>query len=95
MDATPPGGRIDVATRPVDGAVELEVRDTGRGIGEAERKRIFDPFFSTKEPGRGTGLGLFISAEIVRDHRGRIELDSVEGQGSTFRVVLPVRRDGG
>jgi signal transduction histidine kinase len=93
MDATPPGGRIDVATRPVDGAVELEVRDTGRGIGEAERKRIFDPFFSTKEPGRGTGLGLFISAEIVRDHHGRIELDSVEGRGSTFRVVLPLRRE--
>src|SRR5262245_3009829 len=91
MDATPPGGRIDVATRTRDGAVELEVRDTGCGIGEAERKRIFDPFFSTKEPGRGTGLGLFISAEIVRDHHGRIDLDSVEGQGSTFRVVLPVR----
>jgi signal transduction histidine kinase len=94
MDATPPGGRIDVVTRGVEGAVELEVRDTGRGIGEAERKRIFDPFFSTKEPGRGTGLGLFISAEIVRDHHGRIELDSAEGQGSTFRVVLPLRRRG-
>jgi two-component system NtrC family sensor kinase len=93
MDATPPGGRIDVATRGTDGAVALEVRDTGCGIGEAERKRIFDPFFSTKEPGRGTGLGLFISAEIVRDHHGRIELDSAEGQGSTFRVVLPLRRE--
>jgi len=93
MDATPPGGRIDMATRAVDGAVELEVRDTGCGISEAEQKRIFDPFFSTKEPGRGTGLGLFISAEIVRDHRGRIELDSAEGRGSTFRVVLPLGRD--
>jgi signal transduction histidine kinase len=95
MDATPPGGRIDVATRAVPGAnvVELEVRDTGRGIGESERKQIFDPFFSTKEPGRGTGLGLFISAQIVRDHGGRIELDSTEGEGSTFRVVLPVRRE--
>ena len=94
MDATPAGGRIDVATRAVDGVAELEVRDTGCGIGEAEQKRIFDPFFSTKEAGRGTGLGLFISAEIVRDHRGRIELDSVEGRGSTFRVVLPLGRDG-
>lgn len=95
MDATPRGGRIDVRTRVLAGAsaVELEVRDTGRGIGEAERKQIFDPFFSTKEPGRGTGLGLFISAQIVRDHGGRIELDSVEGEGSRFRVVLPVRRE--
>jgi signal transduction histidine kinase len=95
MDATPRGGGIEVSTRAGDGVAVLEVSDTGCGIGEADRKRIFDPFFSTKEPGRGTGLGLFISAEIVRDHRGRIELDSVEGQGSTFRVVLPVRRDGG
>lgn len=93
MDATPAGGRIHVVTRTVDDAVQLEVRDTGCGIGEAEQKRIFDPFFSTKEPGRGTGLGLFISAEIVRDHRGRIELDSVEGHGSTFRVVLPAGRE--
>lgn len=94
MDATPRGGRIDVATRAADGTVTLEVRDTGCGIGEADRKRIFDPFFSTKEPGRGTGLGLFISAEIVRDHRGHIELDSAEGRGSTFRVVLPLGGDG-
>jgi signal transduction histidine kinase len=93
MDATPAGGRIDVATRALDGTATLEVRDTGCGIGEADRKRIFDPFFSTKEGGRGTGLGLFISAEIVRDHRGRIELDSGEGQGSTFRVVLPLGGD--
>ena len=93
MDATPPGGRIDVTTRAVGDVVELEVRDTGCGIKEAQRQRIFDPFFSTKEPGRGTGLGLFISAAIVREHAGRIELDSVEGKGSTFRVVLPLRRE--
>jgi signal transduction histidine kinase len=93
MDATPAGGRIDMVTRATDGVVTLEVSDTGCGIGEADRKRIFDPFFSTKEPGRGTGLGLFISAEIVRDHRGRIELDSAESRGSTFRVVLPLDRD--
>jgi len=95
MDATPAGGTIRVTTRTLVGsdAVELEVRDTGRGIAEAEQKQIFDPFFSTKEPGRGTGLGLFISAQIVRDHGGRIELESVEGEGSTFRVVLPTRRD--
>jgi signal transduction histidine kinase len=91
IDATPPGGRIDVTTRrlPGQGGVEIAVTDTGRGIAVADRTQIFEPFFSTKERGHGTGLGLFISAEIVREHKGRIELDSVEGRGSTFRVFLP------
>ena len=91
IDATPPGGRIDVTTRRLDGRgeVEIAVADTGRGISAADRAHIFEPFFSTKEPGRGGGLGLFISAEIVREHKGRIEIDTDEGRGSTFRVFLP------
>ena len=72
-----------------EGAVEIAVVDSGRGISAAHRAHIFEPFFSTKEPGRGTGLGLFISAEIVREHKGRIDIDSEEGRGSTFRVFLP------
>ncbi|HEY7651149.1 MAG TPA: ATP-binding protein [Methylomirabilota bacterium] len=92
LDATPAGHRIGVATRaaPSPDEVEIEVRDTGSGIPATEQKRIFEPFFSTKEPGRGSGLGLFISAQIVQEHRGRIELDSEEGRGSVFRVLLPV-----
>lgn len=91
MDATPPGGRIGVVTRALAERelVELEVRDTGRGIPAAQQREIFEPFFSTKGPARGSGLGLFISAQIVREHRGRIEVTSREGQGSIFRVVLP------
>jgi signal transduction histidine kinase len=89
IDATAPGGRIRVQTRGDESAVELHVSDTGHGISDADRSRIFEPFFSTKEPGRGTGLGLFVSAQIVREHRGRIEVTSAEGAGSTFRVVLP------
>ena len=91
IDATPAGGRIEVTTRalPDDGQVEIAVADTGRGISAADRTQIFEPFFSTKERGRGTGLGLFITAEIVREHKGRIEIESDEGRGSTFRVVLP------
>lgn len=94
MDATPAGGRVELTTRalPDRGGVEVEVSDTGQGIPLAHRKQIFEPFFSTKEPGRGTGLGLFISAQIVRDHKGRIEVQSEEGRGSTFRVFLPVAR---
>ncbi len=89
--ATPAGGAISVTTRarPDDGEVEIAVSDTGHGIPTKSREQIFEPFFSTREPGRGTGLGLFISAEIVREHKGRFEIESEEGRGSTFRVVLP------
>jgi two-component system NtrC family sensor kinase len=91
IDATAAGGRVRLATGMGRGPdeLEIEVRDTGAGIPDADRKRIFEPFFSTKEPGRGTGLGLFISAQIVREHHGRIELETEEGRGSSFRVVLP------
>jgi signal transduction histidine kinase len=92
IDATPTGGRVSVVTRVVDDPreTELAVIDTGRGIMPLDRDRIFEPFFSTKPAGRGTGLGLFITAQIVREHRGRIEVISTEGQGSVFRIRLPV-----
>lgn len=91
IDATASGGRITVVTRALSdrGEVEIAVTDTGSGIPVADQQRIFEPFFSTKVAGRGTGLGLFISAQIVRDHRGRMELQSREGHGTTFRVILP------
>ena len=91
MDATPPGGRVEASTRAVAERerVTIEVRDSGKGITADVRRQIFDPFFSTKAPGRGTGLGLFISAQIVRDHGGGIEVESEPGAGSIFRVWLP------
>lgn len=89
IDATPPGGRVRVTTRAREGEVELEVSDTGRGIPAAEQRRVFEPFFSTKAAGRGTGLGLFVSSQIVREHQGRLEVTSAEGQGTSFRVHLP------
>jgi signal transduction histidine kinase len=96
IDATPPGGRIEVSARRLTGLGELEiaVADTGRGISAANRRHIFDPFFSTKEAGHGVGLGLFISDQIVREHKGRIEIESEEGRGSTFRVFLPAVEQG-
>lgn len=94
IDATPSGGRVELTTRarPARDEVEISVTDTGIGISAADRKHIFEPFFSTKEAGRGTGLGLFITAEIVREHKGRIESEGEEGRGSTFRVLLPFIR---
>jgi signal transduction histidine kinase len=69
------------------------VVDTGVGIAPDVIARIFDPFYTTKPPGQGTGLGLSIAYGIIQDHGGRIEVESVLGRGSLFRVVLPV--DGG
>ena len=87
------GGVIGVRTgrnpdRPDE--VMAEVRDSGVGMAEGELSKIFEPFYTTKPPGRGTGLGLSICYGIVQQHRGRIAVDSVPGQGSTFRVYLPI-----
>ncbi|HAL38646.1 MAG TPA: hypothetical protein DCP03_11235 [Polaromonas sp.] len=70
--------------------VEIEVTDTGCGIPEANLQRIFDPFFTSKEVGEGTGLGLSVSYGIVKAHGGKINVESVVGAGTTFRVYLPV-----
>jgi len=83
------GGEVVVRTRPVDGGAIIQVIDHGTGIDPAIRERIFDPFFTTKPQGEGTGLGLSISHGIVSDHGGRIDVDSVLGQGTTFTVFLP------
>jgi two-component system NtrC family sensor kinase len=72
-----------------DGAV-LEIEDEGTGIARDALPKIFEPFYTTKAPGDGTGLGLSICYGIVRDHGGRIAVDSEPGQGSTFRVLLPI-----
>jgi len=84
------GGGITVRTRCDGDWAVIEVSDTGCGIPPENRKRVFDAFFTTKPVGKGTGLGLSISYGIMRKHGGRIELDSRVGEGSTFRLVLPV-----
>ena len=92
LDAMAEGGELGVRTarseRYADEVV-LEIEDSGAGIAPADQSKIFEPFFTTKPPGRGTGLGLSICYGIVEDHRGRIEVDSQPGRGSTFRVFLP------
>ena len=83
-------GRITVRTGCDDAWAWIEVADTGRGMPPDVQKRIFDPFFTTKPVGQGTGLGLSISYDIVRKHGGRIDVHSVPGEGSTFRIWLPL-----
>ena len=73
-------------------AVGIEIADTGSGIRPEHLPRIFDPFFTTKPPGKGTGLGLWLAYGIVEKHGGRIEVRSLPGSGTTFRIVLPAPR---
>ena len=98
-DAMTSGGTLEVSLRKQEatgqdeedlGQVELRVADNGVGMSEEVKGRIFEPFFTTKARGRGTGLGLSVVRGITRDHRGTIEMESKEGQGSIFRVRLPL-----
>ena len=81
------GGRLTIATRPLEHEVEVTLRDTGRGMTEAVRARIFEPFFSTKED--GTGLGLAVCQQILKSHGGALSCESEPGRGTTFSVRLP------
>lgn len=84
-------GHITIrTTREGQDSVRIEISDDGCGIPPASLKRIFDPFYTTKPIGKGTGLGLSLSYGIIQKHGGRIEVDSSEGNGSTFRIVLPI-----
>lgn len=89
-DAMPHGGTLTIAASAQGNAVLIEVSDTGVGMPPEVIHRIYDPFFTTKEVGRGTGLGLAVSYGIVQEHGGHMFVESALGQGTTFRVKLPV-----
>ncbi|MEW6410487.1 MAG: ATP-binding protein, partial [Nitrospirota bacterium] len=89
IHAMPSGGELIVKTSTVDAKVVIEVRDTGHGIQEENLGKIFDPFFTTKAPGEGTGLGLWMSYEIIREYNGEIDVKSRVGEGSTFTLSFP------
>lgn len=86
------GGVLTVATEyfPDQQVVVIRIVDQGIGIAKENQKKIFDPFFSTKDEGKGTGLGLSTSLGIINNHFGRIDLESAPGEGTIFRVELPV-----
>jgi two-component system NtrC family sensor kinase len=101
LDAMPNGGLLAIETQQVPahcssenkGWLKISITDTGIGITEESKKRIFDPFFTTKKVGEGTGLGLAICENIIKEHSGRLEVESEVGKGSTFSVFVPIFRE--
>jgi two-component system NtrC family sensor kinase len=89
-DAIPAGGSIKISTIPSeDHSLTIEVSDSGIGIAPENVAKIYDPFYTTKEVGRGTGLGLAVSYGIVQEHSGHISVESTPGRGTIFRITLP------
>lgn len=89
VHATGPGGKITATLEPVDDRVALTIQDTGQGIPKEHLKKIFEPFFSTKPPGEGTGLGLFVTRSIIEKLGGEMDVESQLGQGTSFCIRLP------
>lgn len=86
------GGKVTVITKQKGSQVSLTVKDNGTGMSAALRKKIFAPFFTTKEVGQGTGLGLSVVQGIVEAHHGHIIVKSVPGKGSKFEILLPLKQ---
>jgi len=87
VDAMPSGGKLRLATRSLEGAVEIAVSDTGTGMSKEEAERLFTPYYTTKQ--HGTGLGLAIVQSVVSDHGGDVAVESA-ASGTTFRIRLPL-----
>ena len=83
------GGTLSVITSFDEAHIHIRIGDTGCGMSSEVQKKIFEPFFTTKDSGRGTGLGLAIVAQAVEDHRGKIMVNSKEGEGTTFHIRFP------
>jgi signal transduction histidine kinase len=80
------GGTLGVRAYRKGSKVMIEVSDSGAGIGEESINKIFDPFYTTKKPGEGTGLGLWLTYDIVSNYNGEISVKSKKGEGSTFSI---------
>jgi two-component system NtrC family sensor kinase len=89
----PDGGKLTLCTLTEDSQVRIELQDTGCGISAENMRKLFTPFFTTKGKGKGVGLGLAVAYGIIQRHQGRIEVQSKEGEGTTFTIYLPVRHE--
>ena len=95
VDAVDKGGHVWVRTRPEARSVRIEVADDGPGIPRDALARIFTPFFTTKAVGKGMGLGLTITRQVIKQHGGTLEVDSTPGQGTTFTIRIPLATEAG
>jgi two-component system NtrC family sensor kinase len=89
-DAMPEGGRLEISTESDEDSVIIKFRDSGMGIDPEHLSKIYDPFFTTKQIGKGTGLGLAVSYGIIKDHSGHIDVESKLGEGTLFMITLPL-----
>jgi len=92
LHAMPEGGTLKVTVKPQADVVTLLIADTGHGIPREHLGKIFTPFFTTKEVGKGTGLGLTVVHGIIEEHGGKIAVESEPGKGTTFTILLPIER---
>ena len=81
---------VSVSTKKLQDAIVIRVKDNGMGISKSLVDKIFQPFFTTKPTGEGTGLGLSLSYDIIKAHGGELKVDSKENEGATFSIQLPV-----
>jgi two-component system, NtrC family, sensor kinase len=86
-------GEIKIVTEFIDNNVRISISDTGSGINKENIPKIFDPFFTTKEVGKGTGLGLNVAYNIIKNHKGSIDVKSEPDQGTTFNISIPVEQN--
>ena len=87
-------GRIGISTHHIDNWAQIKIKDDGSGIPESIREHVFNPFFTTKEAGKGTGQGLAIAHSVIVDkHNGTLTLETQEGNGATFVIDLPLEAD--
>jgi two-component system, NtrC family, sensor kinase len=92
IQAMPDGGQLIIRVWADRGQLHIDVQDTGAGIDPAHLPHIFDPFYTTKEVGRGTGLGLSVTYGIIEKHGGHIEAHSKKGEGAVFSIVMPIKK---
>ena len=89
VHAMPDGGILRIGLAPEKQMVKLTIADTGHGIPRDVVEKVFEPFFTTKEFGQGTGFGLTVVKGIIEEHQGSIVVESGEGEGTTFTILLP------
>jgi signal transduction histidine kinase len=93
LDATVEDGEISIFLRKLNHEIQVEIIDNGSGISRENIHKIIDPFFTTKPVGQGTGLGLYISHQIVDEHRGKIFFDTFENNGTSVTLMFPSLRE--